>query len=121
MNTELFVQQGLNPTTTLSELRRIRDLVEATESLSLFAYATQSGLAAFDLEFGNDFWSSTATRWLIGIDYGRTQPQAIRALCEKPNSTVRVYDGSWVVDQAGFLPRRDFHPCLLYTSDAADE
>jgi hypothetical protein len=109
MSTGLFIQQGQNPTTTLHELRRIRDLVEATASLSLFAYATQSGLAAFDLEFGSDFWSNTTTRWLFGIDYGRTQPQAIRALCEKPNSTVRVYDGSWVVDQAGFLPRQDFH------------
>jgi hypothetical protein len=87
----------------------MRNLVEATEALSLFAYATQSGLAAFDLEFGNEFWEGTTTRWLFGIDYGRTQPQAIRALCEKPNSTVRVHDGAWVVNQAGFLPRRDFH------------
>ncbi len=110
MSVGLFFQQGPNPTTTLSELGRIRNLVEATETFSLFAYATQSGLAAFDLEFGNDFWEGTTTRWLFGIDYGRTQPQAIRALCEKPNSTVRVHDGAWVVNQAGFLPRRDFHP-----------
>ena len=109
MSTGFFVPQGQNPSTTLSELRRMRNLVEATEALSLFAYATQSGLAAFDLEFGNEFWEGTTTRWLFGIDYGRTQPQAIRALCEKPNSTVRVHDGAWVVNQAGFLPRRDFH------------
>ena len=110
MNTDFFIQQGQDFKTTLSELRRIRNLVEATESLSLFAYATQSGLAAFDLEFGSEFWESTATRWLFGIDYGRTQPQAIKALCGKPNSEVRVHDGSWVVKQTGFLPRRDFHP-----------
>lgn len=110
MKTELFFHQGPNPKTTLSELGRLRNLVEPTEALSLFAYATQSGLAAFDLEFGSNFWLNTATRWLFGIDYGRTQPKAIRALCEKPNATVRVYDGSWVVNQAGFLPRRDFHP-----------
>lgn len=110
MSTGIFIQQGQNSTTTLSELGRIRGLVEATESLSLFAYATQSGLAAFDLEFGSEFWEGTTTRWLFGIDYGRTQPQAIRALCEKPNAAVRVHDGSWVVNQAGFLPRRDFHP-----------
>lgn len=85
-------------------------MVDATESLSLFAYATQSGVAAFDLEFGSEFWSNTNTRWLFGIDYGRTQPQAIRTLCGKPNAVVRVYDGDWLVDQTGFLPRRDFHP-----------
>ena len=110
MNMEFFVQQAQGARTTLSELRRIYNLVEATEALSLFAYATQSGLAVFDLEFGSEFWQQTTTRWLFGIDYGRTQPQAIRSLCEKPNSTVRVHDGEWVVSQSGFLPRRDFHP-----------
>ncbi|HCE21645.1 MAG TPA: hypothetical protein DF282_03915 [Hyphomonas sp.] len=109
MNTEHFIQQGQHAKTTLSELRRIRSMVQATEALSLFAYATQSGLAAFDLEFGPDFWEGTTTRWLFGIDYGRTQPQAIRALCEKPNSTVRIHDGAWVAQQSGFLPRQDFH------------
>ena len=110
MSVELFFHESPNATTTLSEIRRIYDLVEATETLCLYAYATQSGLAAFDLEFGPTFWNNTPTRWLFGIDYGRTQPQAIRHLCEKPNSEVRIYDGAWIVDQEGFLPRRDFHP-----------
>ena len=109
MRTQLYIQQGGASATTLSELGRVRGLVDASETLSLFAYATQSGLAAFDLEFGDEFWNNTVTRWLFGIDYGRTQPQTIRALCDKPNSTVRVHDGEWVVNQTGFLPRRDFH------------
>lgn len=110
MNSSLFVQQAQGPTSTLSELGRVHNLVGTAECLSLFAYATMSGLAAFDLHFGNDYWSSTATRWLFGIDYGRTQPEAIKSLCEKPNASVRVYDGAWVINQAGFIPRRDFHP-----------
>lgn len=110
MNIYFFVQNGARATTTLSELARVRNLVEATDSFSMFAYATQSGFAAFDLAFGQEFWEQTATRWLFGIDYGRTQPQAIRALCAKPNSAVRIHDGAWVVDQDGFLPRQDFHP-----------
>lgn len=109
MSVELFLHDS-PAETTLSEIRRIHDLVEVTETLSLYAYATQSGLAAFDLEFGTNYWEITPTRWLFGIDYGRTQPQAIRSLSEKPNSEVRIYDGAWLVTQEGFLPRRDFHP-----------
>jgi len=109
MSVGLFIQNGSSGTTTLSELRRAQEWTNSTETLSLFAYATQSGLAAFDLEFGDSFWVETSTRWLFGIDYGRTHPQAIIALSEKPNATVRIHDGNWVVSQTGFLPRKDFH------------
>lgn len=109
MNTNFYVQNGAENTTTLSELQRIRDLVGATNCISMFAYATQSGFVAFDLAFGQDFWDQTEAQWLFGIDYGRTQPQAIRSLLEKPNSKVKIHDGAWVLDQEGFLPRQDFH------------
>ena len=46
---------------------------------------------------------------MFGIDYGRTQPQALRFMCEKENTNVRIFDGPWVLDQNGFIPRRDFH------------
>ena len=110
MTVDLFLQDSAGARTTLSEIRRVHDLVEATESFGLYAYATQSGLAAFDLEFGHSFWRTTSTRWLLGIDYGRTQPEAVRCLCEKPNAEVKIYDGEWLVQQTGFKPRRDFHP-----------
>jgi HKD family nuclease len=109
LRSEVFIHQSLNARTTLSELRRVFDSIETTEAYYLFAYATQSGLAAFDLEFGQQFWDTTPTRWLFGIDYGRSQPQAIRALSEKSNTDVRICDGAWLVQQEGFLPRRDFH------------
>lgn len=110
MSFDLFIQNSSEGTTTLTQLSRVQEWTNATETLSLFAYATQSGLAAFDLAFGESFWNETQTRWLFGIDYGRTHPQAIRSLMEKPNAVVRVHDGNWVVNQAGFLPRQDFHP-----------
>lgn len=110
MSVDLFFHESPNARTTISEIRRVHDLVGATEIFCLFAYATQSGLAAFDLEFGGDFWSNTPSRWLFGIDYGRTQPQAIRHICEKPNTQVRIHDGAWLLEQEGLLPRRDFHP-----------
>jgi hypothetical protein len=105
----LFLHQSHNAITTLSEIRRVHTEIGSRGQYSLFAYATQSGLASFDLAFGSEFWAQTPTRWLFGIDYGRTQPEAIRTLCERPHSEVRIHDGSWVVEQQGFLPRRDFH------------
>lgn len=95
--------------TTLSEIKRIHEWASPDDYLGLYAYATLSGASAFDLELGEDFWAGTCSKWLFGIDYGRTQPEAIRHISEKPNAQVRIYDGAWIVNQNGFLPRRDFH------------
>lgn len=109
MKIRTFIQASGDATHTLSELSRIHLWADTHEFLGTYAYATMSGAAAFDLKFGDDFWTGVPTRWLVGIDYGRTQPRALRHLIAKPNVKVRVYDGDWVVAQAGFLPRRDFH------------
>lgn len=109
MTFDPFFHESPNALTTLSELRRVHDLVQPKEVVGLFAYATQSGLVAFDLEFGSNFWQTTSQRWLFGVDYGRTQPQAIRKILENANSEVRIYDGEWVISQEGFIPRRTFH------------
>lgn len=97
---------------TLSEIKRIHDLVAPSDFLGVYAYATQSGFAAFSLDMGGQFWAQTPTKWLFGLDYGRTQPQAIRSILEREDASVRIHDGEWIVDQVGFLPRRDFHAKL---------
>lgn len=97
-------------TTTLSEIARVRSAVSADRFFGCFAYATQSGFRVFELSVGEEFWISTRSRWLFGIDYGRTDPRALREIAERANSEVRIYDGRYVVDQDGFIPRRDFHP-----------
>lgn len=68
-----------------------------------------SGLHAFEMNFGDTFWNETPTRWLFGLDYGRTQPAALRAIMNKPNTEVRIHDGDWVCQREGYVPRRDFH------------
>lgn len=104
-----FMQYASDSVTTLSEIARVHALVGSEEFIGVFAYATQSGVASFDLSLGHHLWEAIPSRWLFGIDYGRTQPKALRSLCEKANSEVRIVDGEWVVEQAGFIPRRDFH------------
>lgn len=109
MKAKAFIQSVNDQPTTLEELLRVHNWAGTEAFLGLYAYATQSGAVAFDLAVGDGFWNDTPSRWLFGIDYGRTQPQALRHVIEKSNAEVRVYDGAWVVEKDGFLPRRDFH------------
>jgi HKD family nuclease len=109
MKLRTFLHRDLNSPTTLSEIKRAHDWIGSEEYLGIFAYATQSGASSFSIAMSPPFWAGTQSRWLFGLDYGRTQPQALRIIGGKPNAEVRVYDGAWIVEQQGFLPRRDFH------------
>lgn len=121
MDLSTFLHRDATAPTTVSEIRRLHGEIATTDFLGLYAYATQSGAALFELELGAAFWETTPSRWLFGIDYGRTQPQALRLLCARPNVEIRIHDGSYVVDQHGFVPRRDFHAkmAMLLNQDAA--
>lgn len=99
---------GAGPT-TLSEIARVRVAISSDEFFGCFAYATQSGFRAFELSVGKKFWAETKSRWLFGIDYGRTDPRALREIASRANTEIRVFDGLFVVDRASFVPRRDFH------------
>lgn len=109
MDIRAFIHGEDDLPNTLSEIERMNELVAPTEFIGLYAYATLSGVASFDLKMGEDFWTQTPTKWLFGFDYGRTQPQAIRKIMGKANAEVRITDGAWIVTQEGFLPRRDYH------------
>ena len=109
MKLRTFLHSDQNSPTTLSEIQRAHDWIASEEFFGIFAYATQSGASSFSIAMAPAFWAGTQSRWLFGLDYGRTQLQALRIISGKPNAEVRVYDGAWIVEQNGFLPRRDFH------------
>lgn len=98
--------------TTLTEIRRLHDDIVPATFIGAYAYATQSGVWSFEMEMGDRFWAATQSKWLFGIDYGRTQPNALRNVRGKQNAEVRIVDGTWLVNQRGFVPRRDFHAKL---------
>ncbi len=104
-----FIHDADAGTTTMSELLRVYDALSPDVFFGCYAYATQSGFRAFELAVGIDFWATTSTRWLFGIDYGRSHPRALREIDKRPNTHVRIFDGEWVVNQEGFRPRRDYH------------
>jgi len=120
LNLSTFLHRDATTPTTISEIRRLHGVIATTNFLGLYAYATQSGAALFDLELGGPFWPTTPSRWLFGIDYGRTQPQALRLMCSRPNVEIRIHDGTYVVDQQGFVPRRDFHVKMAILMNEAD-
>lgn len=109
MKVKAFVSSSGDENTTGDQLVRTHQRVGATSFLGSYAYATESGTASFELRFGQSFWDEVESKWLFGIDYGRTQPKALRFIASKPNAEVRIFDGSWIVGRPDFIPRRDFH------------
>ena len=49
-------------------------------------------------------------RWLVGIDWFRSDPLALRTLDGLVDSNVRVFDGAEVIRRTGCVPRLPFHP-----------
>lgn len=49
-------------------------------------------------------------RWLIGVDWCRSHPQALSRLAALCQSEVRIHDGAHVVARRGCTPRVPFHP-----------
>lgn len=105
-----FLQDSAVGTSTLSEIDKVHGAVSSNSFFGCYAYATQSGFRIFELSMGEDFWKHTASRWLFGIDYGRSDPRALREVASRQNSEVRIYDGNFVVKSPDFMPRRDYHP-----------
>jgi len=55
MDLKTFLQHASGSPTTLSEIARVHTLVQSEEFIGAFAYATQSGVASFDLKMWDDF------------------------------------------------------------------
>lgn len=121
MKVKGFLQDPEIGISTGAHLLQMHERVETSSFLGCYAYATQSGAAGFDIKFGRGFWNDVETKWLFGLDYGRTHPKALRFISEKPNAEVRIFDGAWVIEQAGFVPRRDFHMKAAFLLNEEDD
>jgi hypothetical protein len=89
-----------------------KDLLEGNnlDSFGAFAYITDSGAAQMLTHLSHYFGSTRYCRWIIGIDYGRSHPTAIRKLTEIGGQCeIRIHDGSYVVESIGFKPRTSYH------------
>ena len=99
---------------------RYSELVVAAGGHSLFtrvdvavAYATHTGVAELCSAMSMvDSWATAQKRWLVGIDYCRSDPHALDHLQSLNRSELRVHDGRFVVSRRGCIPRVSFHPKL---------
>ena len=75
------------------------------------AYATHSGVAALDEALsGLSRWRKASKQWLVGIDYCRSDPLALSHLNGLQRSKLRIFDGEFVANRNGCVPRYSFHP-----------
>jgi len=73
------------------------------------AYATTGGVDAI-LESLDPHRPSLRLRWLLAIDWCRSEPAALDLIQSESQSQVRIVDGTHVVRQPGCVPRVPFHP-----------
>ena len=92
----------------------IRSAYEHTRPNSLqaaVAYATQSGVADLEATLRElPGWDVVLKRWLVGIDYCRSDPLALAHLRGFSSSEVRIFDGSFVSESRHCVPRKSYHP-----------
>ena len=87
--------------------------IRPTHMMAAVAYATHSGVAELlDRLDDNASWESVRKRWLIGIDFCRSDPIALDEINTLPKSHVRIHDGMFVSGRRGCCPRVSFHPKL---------
>lgn len=88
------------------------------------AYATHGGAVCLvellTKEMGAS-WKAVNKRWLVGIDWLRSQPEALDLLDDLENSGVRIHDGKSIVSRLGCTPKLPFHPkVFLFDGEQLD-
>src|SRR5262245_3514327 len=77
------------------------------------AYVTTPGVRTLmDIlaEHAADQWDRMRKRWLVGIDWCRTEPTALDVLSQLPLSDVKIFAGREVVARRNCVPKVPFHP-----------
>lgn len=87
-----------------------------------YAYASGTGAALLTgtLTDAVSGFETSSKRWLLGLDWCRTEPRALALLDAQRRSRVRLVDGAVVVARRGCTPRLPWHPkALLLTGPDA--
>lgn len=97
----------------LNELRTVARSDEWKSFLVLVAYATHAGVGQLigAIRGAIDNFDAAQKTFLVGFDFGRTEPQALRDLQLLPNTVCRVFEPARAL-AAGLVPRDFYHPKL---------
>lgn len=121
----MIIQEYLTQPLNDSEYRSLFGLAVDNGTLAQWdaavAYATNSGVEVLVavLKKAAD-WKHLRKRWLVGIDWCRSEPLALERLASLSQSAVRVFDGARVVKRRQCVPILPFHPkaFMLHSNDA---
>ena len=75
------------------------------------AYSTLRGAFALrDAIESACSWDGLKKRWVVGIDWCRSEPSALEYIASLPDSEARIFDGLSIVNKKGCVPSIPFHP-----------
>ncbi len=110
---QAFVSQPAGGVNYLTLFKQAFERAAFTSIDAAVAYATVGGVLELDKSCSASnatAWKTMEKRWLVGIDYCRTEPLALKQLEALPNSKVRIHAGKQVVARKQCTPVLPFHP-----------
>ena len=106
---------------TLEGIASLLQLPGYTQFRAAIAYATLSGCKILEQRVRTSAtWRRSKKRWLISIDFGRTEPRALDFLARLQGAEVRIPNGYQVVARKNFSPVTPFHPKAYSVDDITD-
>jgi HKD family nuclease len=96
--------------------------VEFAQFTSAVAYVTSGGCESLDDSLDERLgttWRRAKKQWLVSLDFGITEPDALEYLAALPNSKVFVANASTVLARK-LRPVRPFHPKVFLFEEGGD-
>lgn len=92
MNCDISIQDPDNRGAILRLVQRSALRASPQWVTGFFAYATAKGVELLSQTLARSVpdWDALNKRWIVAIDFGHTEPEAIRMLKRMPNSQVRI-------------------------------
>jgi len=85
-----------------------------------FAYATESGITSLcEDEQGVDWRDEGQSEWIVGIDQGITEPDALRELANHGHAEVRVLVPGGEINRRALYTRPRFHAKVVFIQSEA--
>ena len=116
------VQRPGEGASILSAYRQLANGVAFDRLTAMFAFASFKGARLLTTAISESLpnWRRTRKRWVISVDGGITEPEALRFLLRLQRSEVRVPDGHEML-RRGLRPVNRFHPktILLEAAEGA--
>ena len=106
-----FISQGPDePRVILGTWGNLIEQHEYTHLKASVAYVSESGLRRLQNLLRGSQGEDVLQEWLVSIDFGRTEPEALRWLLEHEGSEVRIPHGNEILTRTSLRPSVVFHP-----------